>query len=198
MKRTFNNSQRLLYPVCLTVVILSSILLLTGCHPDQFKHVNSTDLGNENLNGISLMEKCDVGAIEKAFGKSQEVVFKDTNTDGYSFNSEVCDGAIAIDKNNNIISIAASTIKDNLRTSRGITSNKSSFDDIVKAYGNNYLKVIEKNDEPGAGGPKYDGYTVTYIDKIHNYKLEFSFDFSVSDQSKGKLQLIRLWRGNDD
>jgi hypothetical protein len=63
MKRTFNNSQCLLYPVCLAVVILSSILLLNSSHPDQFKHVNSTDLGSENLNGISLMEKCDVGAI---------------------------------------------------------------------------------------------------------------------------------------
>lgn len=169
------------------------ILSLTGCDKDKFKNIKSTDLSDESINGISLMEKYSLSAGERAFGKGEEVTFEDTNTKGFSFNSEECVGAIALDKDNTITSVSCSTLKDTLHTKQGITSNKSSFDDIIKAYGRDYLKVVMNNDEPGSGGPSNIGYSVTYIDKENNYKLEFViFEF----KSKQELKNIRLWKYN--
>ena len=66
------------------------------------------------------MDKFNLSSVEKAFGKSKKAIFADTNTEGYSFNSEECVGAIALDTNNNITSIAGSTLKDALYTGEGI------------------------------------------------------------------------------
>jgi len=172
----------------IAVIILSFTYLVINRDELRFIRVQGIDLSRESINGISLMDKFDLSSVEKAFGKSEKVTFVDTNAEGYAFNSEKCDAAIGLDKNNNITSIAGSTLKDTLYTGKCITLNKSSFDDIIEAYGINYLKVISKDSERGN---KETGYSITYIDKKNNYKLEFDiFEF----KSKEEIQNIRLWK----
>lgn len=60
--------------------------------------------------------------------------------------------------------IAVSMLKDTLHTSKGIISNKFSFNDVIRAYGNNYLKVIHGGSEAGNNRAKTICYSIIYID----------------------------------
>jgi hypothetical protein len=140
------------------------------------------------------MEKFDLGLVENTFGKCEKRILKDTDTVMYSFGPTVmysnysveCPGDIQIDENNNIISITAIgegiTAKNSIHTGKGIIINESSYDDIIKAYGTNYLKVIIRD-------PEEIGYTMTYIDKENKIKLTFTI-FEL--ESKDEVQNITL------
>ncbi|MFL0197126.1 hypothetical protein ACJDU8_16405 [Clostridium sp. WILCCON 0269] len=179
---------RIIYILIPLIIIVLLVVIDLGITRDKFGNIQSIDLGSEHINGVSLMEKPDLNLIKKAFGKSKQVTLKDTNTKGYSFNSEKCVGVIALDKNDKVISIALSTLKNTLNTGKGIISNKSSFNDIIKAYGPNYLKTVTKDTE---NGNREVGYSVTYTDKQNNFKLEFDI---LKLQSKEEIQYIRLWK----
>lgn len=178
---------RIVY-ILIPLIIVLLVVIYLGISRNKFRNIQSVDLGSENINGVSLMKKFDLNLAEKAFGKSEQITLKDTNTKGYSFNSENCVGVIALDKNDKVTSIAFSTLKDTLNTAKGIISNKSSFNDIIKLYGNNYLKIATKDTE---NANREIGYSITYIDKQNNLKLEFDM---LKIQSKEKIANIRLWK----
>ena len=179
---------RLIYVLAPLIIIGLFAVIYLGITRDKFRDISSVDLGSERINGVSLMEKPDLNLLEEAFGKSEQVTLADTKTKGYSFNSEKCVGAVALDENDKITSIGVTTLKNTLNTGKGVISNESSFNDIIKAYGSNYLKMVTKDSE---NGNREVGYSLTYIDKQNNFKLEFDI-FKV--QAKDEIQGIRLWK----
>ncbi|WP_143323871.1 hypothetical protein [Clostridium sp. BL-8] len=112
-----------LHVIYIIIIILTVTYLVINRYELRFIRVHGIDLSRESINGISLMDKFNLSSVEKAFGKSKKATFVDTNTEGYAFNSEECVGAIAVDANNNITSIAGSTLKDTLYSGEGITLN---------------------------------------------------------------------------
>ena len=129
----------------------------------------SIDLSKENIGGLYLDQKYNLETTKKIFGDLNRVVdSNERNRKVVQFLGKTFVAVIKIDNNNDmVIGITHNDSNGSINTSKNINS-KSSLEDIVEQYGNNYFKRTWK-DFMGSG----DGYAIIYIDKKNKYKLEF-------------------------
>ncbi|EGW40759.1 hypothetical protein [Desulfosporosinus sp. OT] len=160
------------------VLILASIIgiftiVLTIVFNNNYTFVKSTDLENESLAGINIMQPVDKTYLEKEFGKLSEEITSDKGERSLLFYNEPYYVDVQVDKNNHVVGIRVNysdkTSNTKFNTNRNIGSS-SSFSDIQKAYGGNYSKKTWRN-FMGSG----DGYAMLYIDKVHHVTIEFAF-----------------------
>ncbi|MDT8718065.1 hypothetical protein IAI10_15470 [Clostridium sp. 19966] len=156
-------------------IILSTlfILIFLVCYlwtTGTLKYFNTkpTDLSKENINNVYLNKNYNLKVAEEAFGVVTKKVDNSNYTD-YEFTSSSTKIATVRVHNNKIIGIFTQDFDDSLRTEKNITFT-SSFEDIVKAYGNNFKKSIYK-DEMGSG----ERYDITFVDKKNKFNLVFEF-----------------------
>lgn len=136
----------------------------------QYRDVENTPLGNENIMGFTLNQNYDPQATAKQFGEADLKIEAD-GFDTYEYTSEEASIDFKVDKNNKIIAITISGDKnDVLKTSNGITINSTQFE-IIQAYGDHYIK---KKIIVFMGQGEY--YSVTYADKNSGYLLDFEFN----------------------
>ena len=158
----------------LITLMLLSILFING--HDKYRRTESIDLGEENINGISLMGKYSEDSIEKILGKVLNKV-EDKNYTIYEYGTQQFMGSLKVDKENNIISIAIGLGDNSFKTNREITKG-STFSDVQQAYSNNFFKKKYTN-FMGSG----DGYFITYIDKNNECQIMFEFNKQSNEET---------------
>jgi hypothetical protein len=170
----------------ISIIILLVIVFIIGfwwaTGEIKYFNVRTTDLGDESINNIYLNENYDSNRIEEVFGKVTHKTEKDKYTD-YEFGSTANLVVSIRVENNKIIGIYTQDYSNNLKTKKAITF-LSTFEEVVEAYGDNYIKSNYKG-EMGSG----DYYDVTYVDKKHRHKLMFEF---VQVNNRDKLNFIGL------
>ncbi len=136
------------------------LLVVTSCSRERsyyFKNAKSTNLANENIEGIKLDEEMDGKFIEK----NGEPV-KHMESDEYTY-YRVKKNIIAIDKKNHKIT----RIMFSSKTTE--TSNGIKLDDpikkAIKEYGDNYYKRVEQGTD-----------IIGYVDQEKGWTLEFWHD----------------------
>lgn len=166
--------------ISLVLVFFIGSLYITG--KMKYIDIKTTNLSNESINNIYLNESYNVKSAEEAFGKNTKRVNNTHYTD-YEFASSSNSIAGLRVNNDKIIEISSQDFGNTFKTKKGITFN-SSFEDIVKAYGNNFKKSVHKGE---MGSPDY--YDILYVDKTNKFLLQFEF---TQDNGKDKLNFIKL------
>jgi len=152
---------------------------------DEYSKIESTNLSEENINGIFLLDTYDEAKIEKILGECKQKV-EQKKHDIYIYGTEKFYVDLFVDEKSNIKGIyAVILIKEALQTSKDI-SKDSTPEDVKKAYGSKFL-IKSYNDFMGSGR----GYFIKYVDKEN--EIELQFDFS-KDEGKAKLKNIRLFK----
>lgn len=131
------------------LIIASIIAVLTGIayilFPEKYLFVKSTNLKDDSLAGVCLMEQVDIQALEEKFGKLTNDNINKNELRGLEFDNYPYYAYVQIDKDNEVawISVGYPNKSDNTKfvTSRGIGS-ESKFSDVLKAYGDNYAKKL--------------------------------------------------------
>jgi hypothetical protein len=170
-------------PIIIFIIAIIALSVYFIYNRDKYRNIKITDLNGENINGISLMEKYNESDIEKKFGKVT-TKSEDKNYRIYGYYTQQYDVSLHVDKDNNIMKINAGFPDTFLKTNRGITKG-STFADVEKYYGSNYLK--KKHGDFMMSG---DWYTITYVDKNNRSKITFVF----SELNNWELSSISLCR----
>lgn len=143
------------------------LLLCNGC-----QGIKSTDLSGESLNGIQLGSAYDESRAEAVFGNVFRIDKEQSDgTQCYNFFSDQYEVEISVkdQKITGMLSEGSLLKTGKVATKKGITS-RSSLNDIVKAYGPNYKKII-RNNEMG----EENHYDIIYTDTKNRIKLTFVF-----------------------
>ncbi|HEX9063184.1 MAG TPA: hypothetical protein VF941_23675 [Clostridia bacterium] len=165
------------------IIIIAIIAIITYLlyNSNEYKKIKSTNLSKENIGGVYLLEKYNEIDIEKVFGKVTKKT-KEDDYNNYEYATKQFVVFLKVDKDNNIIRIAADLGDNSLKTSKGI--NKSStFTDVEKSYGGNFLKKKYPNFMNSG-----NGYWITYVDKSSMSKITFEFN----ELNKGELSNMSL------
>ncbi len=156
----------------ISLVILLAFTFLVGYvwFTGRFKYFNikSTDLSNENINGVYLNENYDLKLIEKSFGTVTHKVANPNFID-YECNSNPGSLSTVRAHSSKIIGIYTQDFGNKINLNKGITFT-STFKDVTKVYGDNYNKSIHKGEMPTNGY-----YDITFVDKRNKFVLVFEF-----------------------
>lgn len=154
-----NRVQRRL--VCFMTMILVLVLFFTSCAQD------GIDLRKENINGIRLMTKRNDTLLQKAFGRMTHQV-GDEKERTLEFTNKSFMVYVDLNQKDEIVNIAVGSDKENrIKTQKNVGPH-SFISDVIKAYGNQYVKKTYQ-DYLGSGA----GYFITYTDKTNRIILEF-------------------------
>lgn len=170
-----------IFYLMIPLIIIIAVVTFIEINSDKYRKIESTDLSEENINGISLMEKCNESEVEKVLGKITKKV-EDKNSYTYEYATQRFIVDLTVDKGNNIIEIGTGLMDNSLKTKKGITKN-STLADVENAYGKSFLKK-KYTDFMGSG----NGYSITYIDKNNKSQIIFGF----SEYNDGKLSSVSL------
>jgi hypothetical protein len=146
--------------------------------------IESTDLTEETIGGMALMDKYDDAAIEKVFGKEYRKV-EDESYYTYLYTTQQFIVDLKVDKDNNLISIGIGLIDNSFSTNRGITKG-STLSEVEWAYGTKYLKK-KYSDFIGSG----EGYFITYVDKSNKSQIIFEFNIQNKQESLKNIRLSK-------
>jgi hypothetical protein len=170
------------------ILLISAIVILVIIYVYNHPFIKSTNLENESLAGIYLMQQADKPLLEKELGKLTNSTF-DKGESRLFFDNPPYFASLQVDKNNQVIEIFVGypnkTSNLKFMTSRNIGS-ESMFSDVLKAYGNSYFKKTYRN-FMGSG----DGYSMTYVDKERDIAIEFGFNDNPYDDKKEE-DLVRI------
>lgn len=156
----------------------------------------NTNLENESLAGITLMQAADKPALEDALGKFTDEIADDKGNKRLFFDNSPYYATVVVNKDNQIVEISVgypnSSGNTKFTTSRSIGS-QSTFSDVQAAYGDQYYKKSYRN-FMGSG----DGRIITYKDKNRQIVLQFGFSQidPDSDSKAEYLSHIRLFIQN--
>lgn len=167
--------------ITIVVIVLMTLSVYLICNYYKYKKIESTNLSGENICGVYLMEKYNENEIEKKFGKVTKQT-EEKNYYNYEYATQQFIIFLKVDKDNNIIRIAADLEDASLKTSKGIAKG-STFNDVQKSYGSNFLKESYA-DFMGSG----NGYWIIYIDKNNRSKITFEFN----EHNNGELSNMSL------
>ncbi len=146
---------------------LCLVFLYSGCGPKQ----EDTDLKGEGLNGIAIDSVYEGTKAEQAFGK----LFRTDTVSGgekcYNYFSDQNEVSVSVrdQKVTALYSEWLLHLNGKTVTKRGI-SNTSSLDEIIRAYGKNYIRV-DFNNQMG----EEDHYVIRYQDSKDRIGLTFRF-----------------------
>jgi hypothetical protein len=146
--------------------------------------IESTDLTEETIGGMALMDKYDDAAIEKVFGKEYKKV-EDESYYTYLYTTQQFIVDLKVDKDNNLISMGIGLIDNSFSTNRGITKG-STLSEVEWAYGTKYLKK-RYSDFMGSG----EGYFITYVDKSNKSQIIFEFNIQNKQESLKDIRLSK-------
>lgn len=144
--------------VSIVIILLLSAFTIEETFPRSFHFLisSNTDLGKENVDGLTLQNEVHSENIFKKYGKITE---QSRDVEGYDY-FKLTDGIeIAVNKNGNITRFIVTD--RNLETARGIRIGDSKKD-IIKTYGENYYTRTEQGTN-----------IIGYVDKKRNITLEF-------------------------
>jgi len=140
------------------IILLLSAFTLGQTFPRSYHHLltNTTNLGKEDIDGLSLNNDFYSGKISEKYGKELE---KSRDVENYDY-FELTNGIeVAVDKKGKITRFIIT--ERGLETAKGIKIGDTK-EDIIKAYGDNYYFRVEQ----GAN-------IIGYVDKERERSLEF-------------------------
>ena len=164
----------------ITLIVFSIYVIYSS---DKYREIESTDLSQESIGGLSLMDKYNKVDIEKKFGQLTNE-YKKNSSYIYEFQSQKGILFLKVDKDNNIVRIELQFKDSSIETDRGMTK-VSTFYDITEAYGNKYLKEENKD---FMGRREYK--EISYVDKKIMSKISFML-YEYEDWTLGHVVLSR-------
>lgn len=161
-------------------ILFITILILSGCHLFQSREgatdkVENTDLSEENINGIVLLEDInDIGDVDP----SEE----DENKAFYYNNGSIY---LEVNSDDKIVFIRAGgddRNRSDYKTQKGI-NNDSTLEEVTEVYGEDYYEISEQGMD-----------IIGYVDKVNYERIEFWLsenkvafvDYSIIDQKENK------------
>ncbi|CRK83410.1 hypothetical protein [Neobacillus massiliamazoniensis] len=150
--------------LCIMLLITSFVLLLLGgCIGDRSSKISktpTTNIKNESINEIKLLDSIQSDDFVKQFGTKLETI-PNSIYNYYKLNNNL---VIATNKKKEIVRISTPSNDSTFKTSKGI-STMSTRDEIIRGYGKKYF---ERSDELGYK-------VIGYIDKSNKQTIEFFF-----------------------
>ena len=156
--------------IIMLLLLVGSVLFLKPSFPRSFHHFisSSTNLKNENINGLHLFDNVNEIKFVKLYG---EQTFKSQDNDLYNY-YKIQDGVeIATNDKGDILRFI---IETEVPTAKGIKAGDS-IDKAKTLYGKKYYKRVEQGVE-----------IIGYVDKKHRQSLEFWYDL------KNEIIMYRL------
>lgn len=147
-------------------ILLTTVFWIIGVIPPDSRSYHhtftkSTDLSNENVDGLYLGDKID---SEKVVSKYGEIHIQSRNVDDYNYYCLNKNIEVATKKDDhNIIRFCVDneTCKAKIRTEKGVGFGDKK-DKVIKLYGENYYNRIEQGLD-----------IIGYVDKEKNCSIEF-------------------------
>ncbi|WP_142283059.1 hypothetical protein [Gottfriedia solisilvae] len=155
----------------IVLCVLMVNLLLSGCSSESreevMKEVKSTDLSNENIQGIELGMSINDESFIENYGPFSALPDNKqyTSTRNYDqyWNEHII---MSVDRaNSEILQIGTLDKNDNFSTVKGI-KNGSTIEDVISTYGENYYKYEDKEQSINVIG---------YVDRQDNIDLAFTY-----------------------